>query len=370
MQALARQTTTASRSELAQSVVFLFDKPAGELSPQARAMAYDILHSIVRDIEMATRREISRRLAERDDAPPDLIRFLANDAIEVAFPVLVKSGVLDDADLIEIVRMRTTQHSLAIAARPTVSPSVTDALVKTDVEDVIAAVLENPGSEVAPGTMVRLVDGAKSKPAIHEPLVHRREMNPELALRLFLSVSSALRGYIFQHFNFDRNAVNQLCDLVMMDEIENFGHESLNKGELSKKIATMIKNKGKLTPEMLILALRDGDVNTFVSLLGRMTELKPHMIDRILFDPTGKGLAVVCKSIVAGKIAFVGLFTLGQKIRAEVTGTIKLRVLEAIEFYDALPAKDAADVMSEWRRGADYVGTIRVLAHRIQTLRN
>ena len=370
LQALARQTTTASRSELAQSIVFLFDKPAGKLSPEARAMAYDILHAIIRDIEMATRQEISRRLAERNDAPPELIRFLANDTIEVAFPVLVKSGALDDADLIEIIRMRTTAHSLAIAARPSVSPSVTDALVRTDAEDVIVAVLKNPGSEVAPGTMVRLVEKSRQSRAIREPIIMRREMNPELALRMFLWVSSALRDHILHNFNFDRNAVNQLCDQIMMDEIERFAHESMHKGELSKKISALIKNKGKLTPEMLILALRDGDVNTFVTLCERMTELKPHMIDRLLFDPTGKGLAVACKGIGAGKIAFVSLFSLGQKIRAEVTGTIKLRLLEAIDFYDALPPKDAADVMNEWRRGGDYVGSIRVLTHRMQTLRH
>jgi hypothetical protein len=35
-----------------------------------------------------------------------------------------------------------------------------------------------------------------------------------------------------------------------------------------------------------------------------------------------------------------------------------------------LPAKDAADVMNEWRKGADYVGTVRVLVHRMQKLRH
>ncbi|MSO85271.1 MAG: DUF2336 domain-containing protein, partial [Rhodospirillales bacterium] len=113
-----------------------------------------------------------------------------------------------------------------------------------------------------------------------------------------------------------------------------------------------------------------GEVNTFVTLFGRMTELKPHMIDRIMFDPAGKGLAISCKSLGAGKIAFVSLFTLAQKIRAEDTGTIKVRLRDAIDFYDALPQKDAVDVMNEWRRGTDYVGSIRVMAHRMKSLQH
>ena len=368
--ALAHQETTASRSELAQSIAVLCDNPVAELSPEARAMAYDILHKLVRDIEMAARQEIARRLADRNDVPPELIRFLANDAIEVAYPVLVKSGVLDDADLIEIIRMRTTEHSLAIATRPSLSPVVTNALVMTDAEDVVVAVLKNPGSAVAPGTMVRLVEKSRQNQAIREPIVMRKELNPELALRMFLWVSSALREHILRNFNFDRKSVNQLCEQIMLDEIEHFAHESMSKGELSKKLSMLIKNKGKLTPEMLILALREGDVNTFVTLFGRITELKTHTIDRLLFDPTGKGLAIACKGSGAGKIAFVSLFSLGQKIRAEVTGTIKLRLHEAIDFYDSLPLKDAVDVMNEWRRGGDYVGSIRVLTHRMQTLRH
>jgi len=49
---------------------------------------------------------------------------------------------------------------------------------------------------------------------------------------------------------------------------------------------------------------------------------------------------------------------------------IKQRVAAAIDFYDALPQKDATDVMDEWRKGADYVGSIRVLTHRMQKLRH
>ena len=370
LQELARQSTTASRSALAQSIVILFDRPDGELSPEARKVAYDILHAVVRDIEMAARQEIARRLAERADAPHDLIRFLANDSIEIAFPVLSKSGVLDDADLIEIIRSRTHEHAMAITARPALSPSVTDALIATGAEDVIVETLKNTGSEVTPGTMVRLVEKSRESKTIREPILMRPEMNPELALRMFLWVTANLREHILRNYKFDRVAVNQLCDQIVAEEIVNFSRAGVGRSELSKKISHLIKNKGKITPEMLILALREGDVNTFITLFNRMTELKAPMIDRLLFDPTGRGLAIACKACVTGKIAFVSMFSLAQKIRAEVDGVIKQRVGEAIDFYDALPQKDAVDVMSQWLKGADYVGSVRVLMHRMQKLQH
>jgi uncharacterized protein (DUF2336 family) len=370
LQALARQATTASRSELAQSIAVLFDRPAVELSPEARAMAYDILHSIVRDIEMAARQEIARRLAERSDAPHDLIRFLANDTIEVAHPILVKSEVLDDADLIEVIRARTLEHALAVASRPVLSDAVTDALVMTNAEDVIVTVLRNQGATVSPGAMIRLVERAQQSRAIREPLVYRREMTPELALRMFLLVSSILREYILRNFSFDRNALNQLCEQIMLEEIERFAAKGMGAGDFSKKLPTLIKEKGKLTPEMLVLALRESDVTTFVSMFGRMTDIKGHIIDRFLFDPTGRGLAVACKGISASRIIFASLFSLAQKIRGEVTGTIKQRLRVATDFFDMVTQKDASDVLGEWRKGMDYVGSIRSLNERMEARRH
>ncbi len=370
LQELARQSTTASRSELAQSIVILFDRPDGELSPEARKVAYDILHAVVRDIEMAARQEIARRLAERADAPHDLIRFLANDSIEIAFPVLSKSGVLDDADLIGVIRSHTIEHSLAIATRPALSLSVTDALIATDAEDVIVETLKNPGSKITPGTMVRLVEKSRESRAIREPILMRPEMNPELALRMFLWVTEALREHILRNYKFDRAAVNQLCDQIVSEEIENFAVKSGKSGDFSKKLPTLIKEKGKLTPEMLILALREADVKMFVVMFARMTDLKSQLVDRLLFDPTGRGLVIACKSLGAGKIAFASLFSLSQKIRGEVAGVIKQRLQAASEFFDELTETDATGVMEAWRKSGDYGEPIRVLGERMHGRRN
>ena len=365
LQALARQATTASRSELAKSVVVLFDSPRNELSAEARAMAYDILHAIIRDIEMATRQEIARRLAEFGDVPSDLIRFLANDKIEVAYPVILKSGVLDDSDLIEIIRSRSPEHAHAVARRPSVNPVVANALVMTGFEDVIVAALNNPGANFAPGTIGYLVDKSREVKAIREPVLKRPEMNAELAVRMFAWVSAVLREYILRNFEIDKTAFIRLCEAIMLDEIEYFASKA-GKGDAAKKINALIKNKVSVPPEMLIFALRGGDVNAFITAFTAITEIKAHMVDRILFDPTGKGLAVVCKSLDIGRVPFVSIFTLAQKIRAEVTGTIKVRMTAAMDFYDALPKQLADEMFGEWKRDADYVGSLRILAQRMQ----
>ena len=74
----------------------------GALSERERALMGDILRKLIGDVEKAVRRELAERLAERGDAPRSLVIALANDEFEVAHPLLLKSTVLYDVDLIEI----------------------------------------------------------------------------------------------------------------------------------------------------------------------------------------------------------------------------------------------------------------------------
>ena len=63
----------------------------------------DILHRLVHDFEKSVRTIIAKNLVDWSDIPQDLATFLANDDIDVAYPILSKSGVLKDENLIEIM---------------------------------------------------------------------------------------------------------------------------------------------------------------------------------------------------------------------------------------------------------------------------
>ena len=67
----------------------------------------DILRRLIRDVEVTVRKALAGRLAGEASAPPDLIKPLANDEIEVAHSILLKSEVLQDIELIEIIEHRS-----------------------------------------------------------------------------------------------------------------------------------------------------------------------------------------------------------------------------------------------------------------------
>ncbi|MEH0872916.1 DUF2336 domain-containing protein, partial [Serratia liquefaciens] len=87
----------------------------------------DVLDRLIGTIElravgdMAARialAEISAQLAPVAQAPPSVIRRLANnDEIRIAGPVLQESARLDDDELVKIASSKSEKHLLAVAGR-------------------------------------------------------------------------------------------------------------------------------------------------------------------------------------------------------------------------------------------------------------
>ncbi len=189
---LARDNSISSRNQLVERLGDLYFEDNSANSAERDLMA-EILRDLVRDVEKAVRTKLSRRLAADPNAPRELVSILANDDIEVAHPILVRSNALDDAELIEIIHERTVRHQKSIAGREAVSEAVTDALVETGETSVVETLLHNHGAEISNQTMTTLVDASKGIETYRGPLLDRSDLSPHLARRMYWWVSAALR---------------------------------------------------------------------------------------------------------------------------------------------------------------------------------
>ena len=101
--ALARDRSLAGRETLAAAVGDLFGAENGTLNETEHAIMHDILSKLVQDVETTVRQKLAQKLSRIDKAPHELILELANDQIEVSLPILQRSNVLQDSELIEII---------------------------------------------------------------------------------------------------------------------------------------------------------------------------------------------------------------------------------------------------------------------------
>ncbi len=112
---LAHDRSAAARAQIGEIVSDLFFDTSRTLSERERSTMADILRQLIHDVEISVRKHLAIRLSDEPDAPAELVRALANDNAEIAHPILMRSEVLKDPELIEIVRHRTLEHQLAIA---------------------------------------------------------------------------------------------------------------------------------------------------------------------------------------------------------------------------------------------------------------
>ena len=293
-------------------------------------------------------------------APRDLIVELANDQIEVAHPILMGSNVLHDTDLIEIIHQRTLEHQLAIAMRKNINELVTDALVESGNEDVIKVMLENPSARISRATMEYLVEQSKRVDTYQNPLLKRPDLEPQLAKRMYLWVSAALRTHIVTKFNIDASALDETIEGAIDEVIakHEVSHARPNK---PNELADRIVEEGKNSPRLLVQLLRQGEVPLFEALFAKMSGVRVRLLRRLLFEPGGEALAIVCRAIGIDKPDFATIFMLSRKAHSGDRVTNPRELSKVLEFFDRLKPDIARKVLSRWQRSSEYLNALRLL---------
>lgn len=360
---LAQSRSPESRKALAAVMADLFTSEGGTHSDRERSLMLNILEQVIGDAERAVRRTLSRKLADMPDAPPDLIRYLAADEADVAFPVLTRSRVLFDEDLIEVIRNRTLEHQLAIAMRYSVSEAVSAALVDSGEMSVIERLLQNDNASLSQQTLRYLVEQARRLDAFQEPLLSRGELGPDLAKKLFLWVSAALRHRIVDRFALDGETVDLLLQQAALEAA------GADDADLSRKsvvdpghgLAGGVAGEGLLDASLMVQALAQGEVNLFVSLFAQASHLSKRLVERILFDPGLQPFAVACKGIGIDRNTFSQLFEFSRSARPHSRATVRKEIAAALQCFDRLTLEGARTVLHAWRLNPDFAAALRSL---------
>ncbi len=145
---LAHDKSVEGRATLASIISDLFDSKRNTLSDRERKLMFKIMHGLIHEVEVSVRKNFSRQLVSLPDVPQELLSELINDEIDVAYPLLVNSTVLRDIDLVDVVRLRTHEHQLAISLRKGIGVEVSDALAENGNEGIIKSLLENPSAQI------------------------------------------------------------------------------------------------------------------------------------------------------------------------------------------------------------------------------
>ena len=351
---LARDKTVAGRRMLVATIGDLFFSQHDVLSDRERSLMTEILRQLIHDVEVSVRRALAERLAAQPLAPHELVIALANDEIEVAHPLLVNSDVLQDLELIEIIRNRTLEHQLAIGIRKSVSEEVADALIATDSVDVIKTLLENHNAKISQRTMEYLVEQSQRVDTYQNPLLRRPDLDTTLAKRMYWWVSAALRTYILDRYEIDPAELDETMEATVKALTEPGDNHRPKAVELADELA----ERQEITPALIVKTLREGEVALFAALFGKYTGIRLQLVQRMLFEPGGEGLAIACKGSGIDKSTFASIYVLTRKARGRDTVNHLADMAGILGLYDRIKDDAAGMLLKKWQRDPNFLRAI------------
>nr|WP_320141380.1 DUF2336 domain-containing protein [uncultured Cohaesibacter sp.] len=146
---LSGQSDNGKSDELMRHVASLFSLTASHCDDEQLA-TYDTVMQRLADLVCEdTRSFAAQKICHLENAPHNIIRRFAFDAIRVADPVLRHSPVLTDDDLIEVSEANSEDHLVSISTRKSISSVVTDVLVKSGRETVMIKLAANCGADLS-----------------------------------------------------------------------------------------------------------------------------------------------------------------------------------------------------------------------------
>lgn len=144
---------------------------------------YDVVLQRLADIvDVEGRAFASNKLCTLQNAPYSLMRRFAFDVIKVAGPVLRKSPVLSDQDLLDVSDERGADHMLAISCRKDLSAKVTDLLIHYAHGPVLMQLAANGRAQISQKGMTFLRQMAANDAQMAESLKQRQAQHDQLRL--------------------------------------------------------------------------------------------------------------------------------------------------------------------------------------------
>jgi len=290
VQRLLEDPSKAHRRETAEKISGAYS--AEVLSPEERRIAEDILGVMARDVEMSVRAALSENLKNYSGLSRDIALTLAGDVDAVALPIIRFSEVLTEDDLIEIVRSEGTAKQTAVAARPTVSERVAEALVETEKEEVVATLVANDGAEISERSYQKVLEDFRGNEKINAGIVHRRSVPVSVAERLVHLVSEKLQAELMARHDLPKDVALEL--IIQSRERATLGLLGPDASIMNvTELVNQLHQAGRLTPSIIVRAICLGDTEFFEVALSVLARIPLGAARALVHDAGSLGLPAV-----------------------------------------------------------------------------
>ena len=295
---LAKDPDLEVRKELAHKLGRLLPDISTNQQDKLSRMALDILDTLAHDQISDVRAIVSDQIKHAQNVPRSIVRQLAQDAeTVVSAPVLEYSPLLSDRDLLEIVALGIESVAItSIARRKDLTEEVVDAIIESEDDNAIPALLQNESAEISDTTIDLIAIEAENHVEWHPTLVDRGSLPVRTVRRIASFVSAALFERLI-----DKNDVAEADVAEMRMEVRKRidSDELLETNDDKARSTAMMRaeqlhKEGKLNEAIVMQAVDQSDTHFTCYAMSYMSGLPSEIVTKMLGSGSGKAVTSLC----------------------------------------------------------------------------
>jgi uncharacterized protein (DUF2336 family) len=306
------------RERLLGAMIDLCETGHADESAQTHAMMEGIFLDIIKRAERDIRLRMADRLATAPWAPSGLINALALDDIDIARPIIAKSPVLQDRDLIRLLTVATIEHQIEVARRPDLGDDVVKAILDRADPVVLTTLASNVSADISYVSMARLVAASRRIAAIRTPLSRHPRLNLDLACVLYAWVGDTLKADIAERFQTDRAELDKITEQSVAEALAGAPSpdwqgerlETLDQNEMETRLVAKLEAADQLKPGFLLRALREGKLHLFTVAMASLASVKTEEVIAAANGSRPELLALACASVGIDRSVFPTILSL------------------------------------------------------------
>ncbi len=241
------------------------DGTLGEETPEAAEAALTL---VLDDSAKIVRRALSGVLADHWAAPRHIVLALAADHPEVAAPLLARSPVLQEADLVDLAAHAEPKALVAMALRPLVTERVAHAIVMRGERESCLALSGNPHAEIADGDLLAIAVRFGKDGVMRDALLDRAHVPPAVRHQLMIALSESLRAFAGEGGFLNAEKNRRMVEEAMQQGTIAIAAQARDN---LPQFVRHLREQEKLTPGLLLRSVLGGDVALLTEALADLT---------------------------------------------------------------------------------------------------
>ena len=262
-----------------------------DLSPDDLAAAEGAMIMLLDDPSPLVRRALAEVFASSQKAPLVVVNALAADQPEIAVPLLARSPLLHEDDLVDLIATGHPEAQTAIAGRAPLPRPLAAAIAEVGSAQACLVLLENPDADIALFSIDRMVERFGHLAAIRETLLARADLPMATRQALLSKLSQTLAGFVAgrqwmgpEHAEY---AAREACEKATVALAAETPYEEVG------TLVQHLRQSGQLTAGMILRALLSGNVVLFEEALAELSGVPLDHVASYIHDRNISGFAAL-----------------------------------------------------------------------------